>query len=413
MLGIALKGVVAYVVFHNRWIKIMQLSTRSQTIQPSATLAITQLANTLISQGNDIISLSLGEPDFPTPEHIKEAAFQAIRENHTHYTAVDGIKPLKEAIVKKFARENNLTYSMDQILVSVGSKHSFYNLSQALLDDGDEVIIPAPYWVSYPDIIKLAGATPVFIEADIHQGFKITASQLEAAITKKTRMFVLNTPSNPTGAEYTHPELCALGDVLKKHPNIIIAADEIYEHLRWSKQPFVSILNACPELANQTMILNGVSKAYAMTGWRIGYAAGPATLIKNMNKIQSQITSNPCSISQYAAIAALNGGLDCIKPMQQAFHARHDKVVAALNNTPGFNCIPVEAALYVFANVEDAMKRLGITSDAKFTEFLIEKAGVALVPGSAFGIEGYVRFSIAASEAELDEAMKRINAVMI
>ena len=384
------------------------VSDRSKVIQPSATLVISQKARELRATGVNVISLSAGEPDFPTPEHIKQAAIDAIHANHTHYTNVDGIPELKTAIVNKFKNENQLDFSTDEILVSVGAKHSLANLFQALLNPGDEAIVPAPYWVSYPDMIALTGAMPVVIHTDIHQSLKITPDQLEKAITPRTKLVILNSPSNPSGAEYTADELVALGAVIKKHPNTMIVCDDIYEHLRWDDKPFYTLLNVCPELREQTIVINGLSKAYAMTGWRIGYAAGPAELIKAMKKLQSQCTSNPCSISQYAAVAALNGGLESIKPMVAAFEKRSRAFVDDLNKISGFKCLQVKAALYAFPNVEEVIKRLGLKDDVAFAEFLLEKAHVAVVPGTAFGLPGYIRMSFATSEELLREAARRI-----
>ena len=317
------------------------LSERVQRVKPSPTLAISALAQQLKAEGRDVINLGVGEPDFHTPDHIKAAGIDAINNNKTGYTAVDGIPELKKAIINKFKNDNNLDYQMDQILVSCGGKQSFYNLCQALLNDGDEVIIPAPYWVSYPDMVQLAGGVPVIVEAGQDQYFKLTPDSLEAAITDKTRLFVINSPSNPTGVNYTHAELVELGKVLLKYPNIIVATDDMYEHILFDAKEFSNILNATPELYDRCVVLNGVSKAYAMTGWRIGYAAGPAELIKGMKKIQGQSTSNPTSISQYAAVVALSSSQECIKPMLTAFKQRHDYVVKALNEIDGVDCVRV------------------------------------------------------------------------
>ncbi len=391
---------------------MIQISDRANRIEPSPTLAITAKAAALKRQGIDIIGLGAGEPDFDTPEHIKEAAIAAIRAGFTKYTAVDGIPELKQAIVDKFKRENNLDYTVQQVIVSVGGKQSCYNLALAVLNPGDEVIVPAPYWVSYPAFALMADAVPVIIEAGIEQRFKITPAQLEAAITPKTRLIYLNSPSNPSGLAYTFDELKALGEVLLKHPNIIVATDDMYEHVVWTKDPFVNILNACPALYNQTVVLNGVSKAYSMTGWRIGYAAGPKEIISTMEKLQSQSTSNPCSIAQRAAVAALNGPQDCIQTMLTAFKTRHDFVVAGLNALPGVRCLEGDGTFYAFADVREAMKAKGFKNDLEFCAFLLEEAKVAVVPGSAFGLEGYMRLSFATSDKALKDALDRMAAVL-
>jgi len=363
--------------------------------------------------GKDVIGLGAGEPDFDTPEHIKEAAIQAIRDGFTKYTAVDGTPALKQAVIEKFRRDNGFDYAPEEILVSCGGKQSFYNLAQAVLDPGDEVIIPVPYWVSYPDMVLLAGAAPVLVTAGADQQFKITPAQLAGAITDKTKLVVINSPSNPTGLAYSREELEALGKVLLDHPRIIVATDDMYEHIRWSDAPFVNILNACPELADRALVLNGVSKAYSMTGWRIGYAGGPAEIIKAMKKIQSQSTSNPTSISQVAAQAALEGPQECIQEMLVAFKERHDYVVDRLNAMPGVECLPTDGTFYCFPNVEQALANIdGVNSDVELAEYLIEQAGVALVPGSAFGLGGHVRISIATSMENLRSALDRIEKVL-
>ena len=393
----------------------MKLSTRVQAIKPSPTLAVTALAASLKAQGKDIIGLGAGEPDFDTPQHIKDAAVTAINQGFTKYTAVDGTPSLKAAIIAKFKRDNGLDYTPKQILVSCGGKQSFFNLAQAFINPGDEVIIPAPYWVSYPDIVLLADGKPVIVEAGIEQGFKITPQQLEAAITAKTRMVVINSPSNPCGAVYTKDELAALGEVLRHHPDILIATDDMYEHILLGEVPFSNILNACPDLYERTMVLNGVSKAYSMTGWRIGYAAGPAYLITAMTNVQSQSTSNPTSISQVAAEAALNGEQTCIDPMLKAFRERHVFVVDTLNKIPGVKCLPSGGAFYAFPDVREAINTLHIKgtiaapNDIAISNYLLEKCGVAVVPGSAFGLEGYIRLSFATSMQNLEKALVRIS----
>lgn len=390
----------------------MKLSDRTNRIQPSPTLAITAKAAELRAAGVDVIGLGAGEPDFDTPEHIKQAAIQAINEGFTKYTAVDGIPELKQAIIEKFKRDNGFDYTPNEILVSCGGKQSNFNLGEALLNEGDEVIILAPYWVSYPAYPLLTGATPVYIEAHIDQQFKITPQQLSDAITDKTRLLFLNSPSNPSGMMYSLQELEALGEVLRKHPNIIIATDDMYEHILFDGKKFVNILNACPDLKNRTVVLNGVSKAYAMTGWRIGYAAGPEDLIKGMKKIQSQSTSNPTSISQKAAVAALNGSQDCIAEMLVAFKRRHDLVVNGLNAMPGVNCLEGDGTFYAFPDIREAMKAKGFDDDAAFCAFLLEEAKVAVVPGSAFGLQGYMRLSFATSDENVTNALERIAGVL-
>jgi aspartate aminotransferase len=392
----------------------IKLSTRVQAVKPSPTLAVTARAAAMKAAGKDVVGLGAGEPDFDTPEHIKEAAIQAIRDGFTKYTDVDGTPSLKRAVIAKFKRDNGLDYAPEQVLVSVGGKQSFFNLAQALLDPGDEVIIPAPYWVSYPDMALLAGAQPVFIKTSDDQRFKITAPQLAGAITSQTRLVVINSPSNPTGMAYAADELAELAEVLAEHPRIVIATDDMYEHIRWdSSTPFVNILNVRPDLYDRTIVLNGVSKAYSMTGWRIGYAGGPAELIKAMKKVQSQSTSNPTSIAQVAAQAALDGPQDFIRVMVTAFEERHDFVVDRLNRIPGVSCLPTDGTFYLFPNVQELIERLdGIGNDVEFAEFLIEKAGVALVPGSAFGLGGHIRLSIATSMANLEKALERIEAAV-
>lgn len=389
-----------------------RLSNRVNRVKPSLTLVITAKAAELKRAGKDIISLGAGEPDFDTPDHIKAAGIHAIENGQTRYTAVDGTPELKDAIIAKFKRDNHLNFAADQILVSSGGKQSFYNLCQGVLDDGDEVIIPAPYWVSYPDMALLAGGEPIIIEAGIEQGFKITPSQLEAAITPKTKLVVINSPSNPTGAVYTPEELKALGKVLTKHPDILIASDDMYEHILLTDTPFTNILEVCPELTDRTVVMNGVSKAYSMTGWRIGYAGGPKDIIAAMRKVQSQSTSNPCSISQAASVEALNGDQGCIQTMLVEFKKRHDFVVERINQIPGFKCIPAAGAFYAFMDVRDAMKQKGVETDADFATAILEEVDVAAVPGSGFGAEGYLRISFATSMDNLVNALDRIDGFM-
>ncbi|MBK1734505.1 aspartate aminotransferase [Halorhodospira abdelmalekii] len=384
------------------------LAARVNRIKPSPTLAVTARAAELRAAGEDVIGLGAGEPDFDTPSHIVDAAVAAARGGQTRYTAVDGTAELKEAIIAKFERDNGLNYEPKQILVSCGAKQSLFNLMAALLDEGDEVVIPAPYWVSYPDIALLFGAQPVFVAAGAESRFKITAQQLEAALTPKTKLVIFNSPSNPTGTAYTREELAELGAVLERHPQVVVASDDIYEHILWRGEPFSNIVNATPALAERAVVVNGVSKAYAMTGWRIGYAAGPKPLIAAMNKVQSQSTSNPTSISQAAAVAALNGDQGCIAPMLEAFKERHDFVVERLNGMPGVECTPCDGTFYCFPQMQQAMTQLGASDDVAFAEQLLNEAGVALVPGSAFGMPGYARISYATSMANLERAMDRL-----
>ncbi len=387
----------------------IELSSRIQRVKPSPTLAVTALANQLRAEGRDVIGLAAGEPDFDTPEHIKQAAIDAINKGYTKYTAVDGTAGLKQAIINKFKRENGFDYAPDQILVSVGGKQAFYNLCQTLLNDGDEVIIPAPYWVSYPDIVKLADATPVIIEAGIEQSFKITPEQLQAAITDRTRLFVLNSPSNPSGKAYTRAELNALAQVLLANPKVIVITDDIYEHIVWTTEGFNNILNVCPDLYPQTVVLNGVSKAYSMTGWRIGYSGGPKELIQGMKKIQSQSTSNPTSIAQYAAQAALDGEQGFLKKMCDVFKQRHDFVYKSLSAMDGVECPASDGTFYSFPSFHGVIERMdGIDDDIQLAQLLLEKSEVALVPGSAFGLPGHLRLSYATDMKSLEKALDRI-----
>jgi aspartate aminotransferase len=375
-------------------------------------MAVSAKATELRAQGRDIIDLGAGEPDFDTPEHIKAAGIAAIRGGETKYTPVEGTAALKNAIIGKFSRENHLTYGLDQIIVSCGAKQTCYNVCGAVLNSGDEAIVPAPYWVSYPDMVKLADAEPVIVPAMMEDGFKITPRLLEAAITPKTRLIFLNSPSNPTGAAYTRAELQALGTVLEKHPDIVIAADDMYEHIYWAAEPFVSFAEVCPTLYDRTVTINGVSKAYAMTGWRIGYAGGPKSIIAAMKKIQSQSTSNPSSISQAASVAALSGDQTCVREMTRAFRERHDYVVAALNKIPGFKCLSSAGTFYAFPNVSDALRAKGLKDDLALSELLLNSGEVAVVPGSAFGAPGYLRLSFACSLETLQEAIRRITRVI-
>ncbi len=386
------------------------LSTRVQRIKPSTTLTISARAEELQAAGKNIINLSIGEPDFDTPEHIKAAAVKALQDGHTKYTAVEGIKALRQAIVAKFSRENNLTYDLNQILVSSGAKQSLYNLLEAILNSGDEVIIPAPYWVSYPDMVKLADGTPVIVNTSFDNQFKLTADQLEKAITNKTRIIILNSPSNPTGMMYTANELKSLAAVLLKHPNIMVVSDDIYEHHLWNHAPFKNILNICPDLSDQTIVINGVSKTYAMTGWRIGYAAGPAKIIAAMKKAQSQSTSSANSIAQYAALAALNGDQQCVAVMTKAYKERHDFLVGELQKISGVRCIPSDGTFYTFPSIVGLLnKDPKITNDLEFSEYLLIEGEIAVVPGSAFGAPGHIRMCYTTSMDNLIAAVKRFN----
>lgn len=390
------------------------LSKRVQSIKESPTLAVTARAARLKAEGRDIIGLGAGEPDFDTPQHIKDAAKKAIDSGFTKYTPVAGIPGLKKAVIAKFKRDNGFDYTDKEVIVGVGGKQCIFNLALAVLNPGDEVIVPAPYWVSYADIAMVAGAKPVIIQCGIEQDFKLQPHQLEAAITPRTKLFMINSPSNPTGSVYTLDELKALGEVLKKHPQVLVATDDMYEHVNLTGNKFYNILNATPELKDRCIVLNGVSKAYSMTGWRIGYAAGPAYIIKAMEILQSQSTSNPTSISQVAAQAALEGPQDCITPMVEAFIERHEFVVRRFNEMPGLKCIKAGGAFYAFPDAREAIANLhkagkiAEASDMALSEYLLENVGVAVVPGSAFGAEGYFRISFATSMANLEEALNRI-----
>lgn len=384
------------------------LAERVQRLQPSPTLAVTARAAELKAQGRDIISLGAGEPDFDTPEHIKEAAIRAIRAGQTKYTPVDGTPALKRAVIEKFHRENGLEYQPNQILVSCGGKQSFFNLCQALLNTGDEVVVPAPYWVSYPEIVAIAGGTPVTPYAGPEQHYKLTPQQLERAITRRTRLLVLNSPSNPTGMAYNREELMAFGAVLRRQPQVFIATDDMYEHFQWQGGPFCNILMACPDLYARTIVLNGASKAYAMTGWRIGYAGGPAPLIRAMTNVQSQSTSNPASISQAAAVAALTGDQECVRQMCRAYQKRHAFVYDRLNTMPGVRVLPADGTFYSFPDFSTVILRLKLADDNALAERLLNDIGVALVAGSSFGAPGHLRLSFATSMANLEAAMTRL-----
>ncbi|MBV6631984.1 MAG: pyridoxal phosphate-dependent aminotransferase [Alphaproteobacteria bacterium] len=392
-----------------------QIADRLSAIKPSPTIAITTKARELRAAGRDVIGLGAGEPDFDTPDHIKEAAIEAIRNGETKYTAVDGTPALKQAVVDKFQRENGLTYTTDQVSVGTGGKQILYNAFMVTLNPGDEVLIPAPYWVSYPDMALLAGGTPKFVECGANHRFKLTPEALDAAITPKTKWLVLNSPSNPTGAAYTKDELRGLADVLLKHPQVMIMTDDMYEHIGYGDYEATTIAAVEPQLFDRTLTCNGVSKAFAMTGWRIGYAGGPKDLIKAMAKIQSQSTANPTSISQAAALAALNGPLDFLGERNAAFQERRDMVVAMLNEADGITCQVPDGAFYVFPSCDGVLGRTTpegkvIESDGDFATYLLESAEVAVVPGVAFGLSPYFRISYATSTEALKTACERIQA---
>ncbi|MES2682215.1 MAG: pyridoxal phosphate-dependent aminotransferase [Pseudomonadota bacterium] len=390
----------------------LTLAQRVSRIKPSPTLAVTAKAAELKAQGKDVLSLGAGEPDFDTPQHIKDAAQKAMDAGFTKYTAVGGTPALKKAVIDKMRRDNALDYKANQVLVSCGGKQSCYNLCMAYLNATDEVIIPAPYWVSYPDMVLLADATPVILATTAANRFKITPAQLEAAITPRTRMIFLNSPSNPSGMAYTKAELTALGEVLRRHPNILIATDDMYEKILWTAEPYSNIINACPDLYDRTIVIHAVSKTYSMTGWRIGWACGPAKLITAMADVQSQSTSNPNSIAQVAAEAALSGSQDCVEEMRLAFKRRHDKLVIDLNTIPGVSCLAGDGTFYVFPNVEGLMAKLGCKTDLELSDKLLNEALVAVVPGSAFGAPGHLRLSFATSEKVLDGCVARIKAMV-
>lgn len=391
----------------------MKTSAALDRISPSPTLAITTKVQELKRAGVDVIGLGAGEPDFDTPDFVKEAAIKAIRDGQTKYTNVDGTPELKAAIAAKFARDNGLEYSTAQISVNVGGKHTLFNAIVATVEPGDEVIVPAPYWVSYPDVVQFAGGTPVIVAAGPEQGYKLTPAMLEAAITPRTKWLILNSPSNPTGAAYTADELRAIGAVLERHPHVWIFADDMYEHIVYDEFAFATIAQVCPSLYERTLTVNGCSKAYAMTGWRIGFAGGAPWLIKAMAKLQSQSTSNPCSIAQAAATAALNGDQSFLAERNAAFKARRDLVVAMLNDTPGITCPTPEGAFYVYPEVSGLIGRTTpggklIATDSDFVGYLLDEARVAAVQGIAFGLSPAMRISYATSDVLLKEACTRI-----
>jgi aspartate aminotransferase len=386
-----------------------RISVKVDQIRPSATIAVSMQAMALKTQGRDIVSLGAGEPDFDTPEHIRDAAIAAIHAGKTRYTQVDGTPELKAAIIRKFRMDNDLVFEPDQVIASNGAKQCLYNLMVALLNRGDEVIVPAPYWVSYPDMVKLADAEPAILSATPENDYKITARELQNTLNDNTRMVILNSPSNPTGKVYSEDEFRDLGDVLLEHPKVFIACDDIYEYIYWGDQPYRTFLNACPDLADRTVVVNGVSKGYAMTGWRIGYLAGPADLVKAMRKVQGQSTSCPGSVSQAAAVAALTGPQDCVEEMRLSFEERYRYVRDALNAIPGVECPDCDGAFYAFPSFQEVIDgRDDIRDDVELATWILDEAGVATVPGSAFGAPGHLRLSYAAGMDYLEEAIGRI-----
>ena len=384
------------------------LSNRIQKVKPSATITISAKAMELRANGIDVISLSAGEPDFDTPEHIKQAAIEAINKGQTKYTQVDGTPELKDAIINKFSRDNNLHYQRENIIASTGAKQTLYNLFQSVLEADDEVVIISPYWVSYPDMVLLADANPVIVKTHQEDNFEIDMDSFRAALTDKTKLLILNSPSNPTGLTYTKAQYESMGKILSDYPNVLIATDDMYEHIYWGNEPFTSFAEVCPNLFDRTITINGVSKAYAMTGWRIGYCGAPKSIVKAMKKVQGQSTSNPSSISQVAAIAALNGPHDAVNMMVGEYKKRHDYMCDALNKINGFNTSPGTGAFYLFPDVSSVIESKGFADDIEFSSFLIDQANVAVIPGSAFGAEGCIRISYATSMELLKESIARI-----
>ena len=387
----------------------MNLSNRVHAIKESPTIAVTDKARRLREAGRDVIGLGAGEPDFDTAGFVLQAAKDAMDAGRTRYTAVDGAPDVKEAIIAKMKRDHDLDYRPSQVVVSSGGKNSLYNLVQSIVDAGDEAVVPAPYWVSYTDIVLLAGGVPVVVETDAASGFKMTPEQLESAITPRTRLLILNSPSNPTGACYRRSELAGLAEVLRRHPGVVVATDDMYEKITWDDEPFANILNAAPDLMDRTVVLNGVSKAYAMTGWRIGYAAAPDPISAAMRKIQSQCTSNPCSVSQAAAAAAISGDHGYVEERSRIFHERHDYVNRRLNELAGVSCVAGRGAFYAFPDFGGAIAaHRNANDDVAYAEWLLEAAGVAIVPGSAFGAPGFMRLSFATSMENLESALDRM-----
>ncbi len=388
----------------------IEISSRANAIKPSATIAVSTLARELRAAGRDVIGLGAGEPDFDTPQHIKDAAIKAMRDGMTKYTPADGTAELKQAICQKFSRENDLDYSPSHIVVSNGAKQCIYNILSAIINPGDEVIILAPYWVSYPDMTVLCDGKPVIVNAGIEQGFKVHPDQIREAMTSRTKLIMINSPGNPTGVAYSRKELAAIAEAVLEHPSALVMTDDIYEHIRWTEEPFCNIVNACPEIKDRTVIVNGVSKAYAMTGWRIGYSASHEKLTATMRKIQSQTTSNPNSIAQAASIAALNGGQQEIQEMVRHFSQRHEFVVSELNKIDGVSCLRADGAFYAFPDFSEIIaRRDGVESDTELAQLILNEAEVAAVPGSAFGGSGYLRLSYATSMDNLEQAMARLH----
>lgn len=388
------------------------LTKRINSVKPSATITISAKAMELRAQGVDVISLSQGEPDFDTPKHIKDAAIQAINDGKTKYTSVDGTPEIKEAIINKFKRDNNLDYKPENILVSTGAKQTLFNLFQSVLEEGNEAIVISPYWVSYPDMVILAGAKPIIVDTLQKNNFDLDLDLLREALSDNTRLIILNSPSNPTGVTFTREQYQGMGNILKDYPNVLIATDDMYEHIYWGNEKFCSFAEACPDLFDRTITVNGVSKAYAMTGWRIGYCGGPTDVVRAMKKIQGQSTSNASSISQVAATAALNGSQDEVLHMVKEYKNRHQYLCEALNSLDGFKAVPGTGAFYLFPNINEAIEALGMKDDLEFSEYLLETAGVAVVPGTAFGAKGYIRISYATSMDALEESISRIKKVL-
>ena len=388
------------------------LTKRINSVKPSATITISAKAMELRAQGVDVISLSQGEPDFDTPKHIKDAAIQAINDGKTKYTSVDGTPEIKEAIINKFKRDNNLDYKPENILVSTGAKQTLFNLFQSVLEEGNEAIVISPYWVSYPDMVILAGAKPIIVDTLQKNNFDLDLDLLREALSDNTRLIILNSPSNPTGVTFTREQYQGMGNILKDYPNVLIATDDMYEHIYWGNEKFCSFAEACPDLFDRTITVNGVSKAYAMTGWRIGYCGGPTDVVRAMKKIQGQSTSNASSISQVAATAALNGSQDEVLHMVKEYKNRHQYLCEALNSLDGFKAVPGTGAFYLFPNINEAIEALGMKDDLEFSEYLLEAAGVAVVPGTAFGAKGYIRISYATSMDTLEESISRIKKVL-
>ena len=389
------------------------ISERVRKVKPSATIAISSKAMEMKSAGINVISMSAGEPDFDTPEHIKDAAKAAMDSGKTKYTQVDGTPELKEAIINKFNDDNDLSYQPENILVSTGAKQTLYNLFQAILGDGDEVIIISPYWVSYPDMVLLADAKPVFIDTYQENNFSLDLNAFSNAINERTKLVIINSPSNPTGITFTRSDYESIGAVLEDYPSVYVATDDMYEYIYWGDEPFVSFAQACPSLFDRTITINGVSKSYAMTGWRIGYCGGPADVIGAMKKVQSQSTSNPSSISQAATVAALNGSKDEVFSMVEQYKLRHDYFCSALNDIEGFKTSPGTGAFYLFPDVKNVIEKKGFSDDVELSEYLIETANVAVVPGSAFGSIGYIRLSYATGLEQIKEAVERITKSLV